>query len=160
MWISWTNQTLCAGDAMLTTRRNNLSAICQGNSRLVDVALSTLVETHSFLTGLGYPCSIWFHNSRCVNWSFVELTTLKSQRRHRSCNIFQTFLAHTVDTCDPDEECPLGSCVEDAHISCHPHYPNPSSVHLPIFLWQRLAFYRQAFSLPLEKFFDSPSLWK
>ena len=51
--------------------------------------------------------------------------------------------AHATDISDPDDKCQFGLCryIEVAGFSCHPHYSNLSSVHLPIFLVIVLSFF-------------------
>ena len=61
------NQILHADDSVFPKRSSNQCVVCQGNSRLVDFAITMLVDRFIYRLWVWVPpCNVWLHNSQHV----------------------------------------------------------------------------------------------
>ena len=61
------NQILHADDSVFPKRSSNQCVVCQGNSLLVDFAITMLVDRFIYRLRVWVPpCNVWLHNSQHV----------------------------------------------------------------------------------------------
>ena len=120
------------------------SVICQGNSLLVDFAITIIVDAFIFwLQVQVLPWNMWFHNPQVLTEALLSLTKvpLMIQRKRRSCNIFQISGLTTLIPVILMRNAHLGPAGTPNLPLFLSALPSESQFYLPIFLVTVISFF-------------------